>query len=160
MSDEEDEEDYRNRLGARFGPEEGNEEDYGNRLGARFGPEEGPEAEPEADSDPEPGAPTDDDDQGEDADDQPEADRDLGAQTPDFAADITNIRETFDGVTVYIPSDMHRKVDKEYQRLAYETEWEFQKNRHYQPLLLYYGLSVIESLEGDEVNEYLRRMDS
>ena len=126
------------------------EDDVKNRLGQRFetaSPDEKRDDDPETESEPE----SDPAEEEEDDDSEP--------QGPEFAADITNVRETFDGVTVYIPSDMHRKVDKEYQRLVYETEWEFQKSRHFQPLLIYYGYAVIESLEGDEVIEYLRRMD-
>lgn len=134
----------------------GNDEDVRNRLNQRFDdkPEDDPEPEPEDDSEPQSEAQPD-----PDPEPQPEDDPEPEQKGPDFAADVTNVRETFDGISVYIPPDMHRAVDKEYQRLAYETEWDFQKNRHYQPLLLYYGLSVIESLEGDEVIEYLRRMD-
>ena len=132
MSDED--EDVKNRLGMRF--------DSGSENDSEPEPEDDPEPEPEADPDPD-----------------PEPEDDPKPKVPEFAADIDNVRETFDNVSIYIPEDMHHAVDKEYQRLAYETDWKFQKLRHYHPLLLYYGLGVIESLEGDEVIEYIRRMD-
>ena len=136
MSDDED--DVKNRLGMRFDSDSEND--------SESEPEDDPEPEPEPEAEPEP-------------EPEPEDDPDPKPKVPEFAADIDNVRETFDNVSIYIPEQMHIDVDNEYQRLAYETDWKFQKLRHYHPLLLYYGLGVIESLDGDEVIEYIRRMD-
>ena len=76
-------------------------------------------------------------------------------------ADTATIKDEQVGTYMYIPESQKRELQRCYNVLKAEYEYEydtsFEKNRHFYPLLIQYGL---ENLDGLDATEIQTRLDS
>jgi len=63
------------------------------------------------------------------------------------------------GTYMYIPESQKKELERLYNILKaeyeYEYDGEFQKNRHFYPLLVQHGLEGLEGLDASELREHL-----
>jgi hypothetical protein len=73
----------------------------------------------------------------------------------------SSVKEEQVGTYMYLPESQKKEVQRLYNVLKaeyeYEFEDEFEKNRHFYPLLIQYGLDGLDSLDASELKE---RLDS
>ncbi|ELZ84407.1 hypothetical protein C453_12711 [Haloferax elongans ATCC BAA-1513] len=69
--------------------------------------------------------------------------------------DAESVKSAWNGVTVYLPDAMKDRLDKQYDRLNYECDFEVLKDRHLKPLVVEHGLDAVEEMEPDDVQEAL-----
>lgn len=69
--------------------------------------------------------------------------------------DAERVKSAWNGVTVYLPDPMKDRLDKQYQRLNYECDFEILKDRHLKPLVIEHGLNAVEEMDPDDVQEAL-----
>lgn len=73
----------------------------------------------------------------------------------------TTVKEEQVGTYMYLPQSQKKEVERLYNILKaeyeYEHDTEFEKNRHFYPLLVQYGLDSLESLDASEIKS---RLDS
>jgi len=62
---------------------------------------------------------------------------------------------------MYVPKSQKKEIQRRYNVLKAEYEYEFEtsfeKNRHFYPLLIQYGLDSLEGLDATEIQD---RLDS
>lgn len=86
-----------------------------------------------------------------------------GSTSSSPAADPSSVDGTVKdeqvGTYMYIPKDQKKKVQRQYNVLKAEYEYEFEttfeKNRHFYPLLIQYGLDSLDGLDATEIQEHL-----
>ena len=65
-------------------------------------------------------------------------------------------------VYMYLPESQNQEINRLYNVLKAEYEYEysedFEKNRHFYPLLIQYGLESLDGLDALEIQEHLERM--
>lgn len=65
------------------------------------------------------------------------------------------------GTYMYLPQEQKKEIERLYNVLTAEYEYEFdesfEKNRHFYPLLVQYGLESLDGLDASEIRE---RLDS
>jgi hypothetical protein len=70
-----------------------------------------------------------------------------------------SVKEIRDGTYFYLPSEQKREIQRLYNVMKADYEFEFdedfEKNRHFAPLLIQYGLDGLENLDAQEVRERL-----
>lgn len=63
------------------------------------------------------------------------------------------------GTYMYLPKDQKKEVERLYNVLKAEYEYEydedFEKNRHYYPLVVQYGLESLDSFDASDIREHL-----
>lgn len=116
-------------------------DDVKDRLGARF---EDEEADDQDDTHAE-----------SDQSDEP-AENDTNDQSE---WNVDNVKNAWNANTVLLPETLDERFDDEYERLNWQTDGEFKKDRHYKPLVVYLGLEALEDKEGEEVSALLERME-
>ena len=91
-------------------------------------------------------------------DTEPEADADdpdASGHTPDLGS----VKEEQVGTYMYLPEWQKREVERVYGLVSTEYEYaydeEFEKNRHFYPLLVEYGLDELDGLNAEAVRERL-----
>ena len=90
-------------------------------------------------------------------DDDPDRD---SSQTGIGLVSAKNVKKEWKALNVYLPEDtLFTRVNKQFDRLNYECDWNIKKNRHYYPLLIAYGIERIEEMEGGEVKELLEGLE-
>ena len=71
-----------------------------------------------------------------------------------------SVKDTQVGTYMYLPRDQKKEIERLYTVLKaeyeYEFERDFEKNRHFFPLLVKYGL---DTLEGSDVSEVQTKLD-
>ena len=71
----------------------------------------------------------------------------------------TNIKDEWNGRTIYIPDDILDEMEDTYLesqlKLRKAGQNEFKKNRHFYPLLVQFGLEALSDAETDEIQARL-----
>lgn len=71
----------------------------------------------------------------------------------------TNVKEEQVGTYMYLPESQKKEVQRLYNVLKaeyeYEFDEEFEKNRHFYPLLVQYGLESLDGLDAPGLKERL-----
>ena len=87
-----------------------------------------------------------------------ESDPDAAETTEESAS----IKDEQVGTYMYIPESQKRELQRCYNVLKAEYEYEFdttfEKNRHFYPLLVQYGLDGLDSLDATEIQTRLDRL--
>ncbi|ELZ96077.1 hypothetical protein C440_05787 [Haloferax mucosum ATCC BAA-1512] len=73
--------------------------------------------------------------------------------------DAESVKSAWNGVTVYLPDPMKKRLDKQYQRLNYECDFEILKDRHLKPLVIEYGLDAVAEMEPDDVQKAIADLE-
>ncbi|MEY7851022.1 hypothetical protein AB7C87_17680 [Natrarchaeobius sp. A-rgal3] len=98
----------------------------------------------------------------EDADDAepilPGVEDALDGDEPDVEYDLEdlgNVKEEWEGVTIYLPSDLHNALNLSYRELSYEsartTAYDLQKLQDFYPLLVAVGLNNLNQSDTDDL---------
>ena len=73
-----------------------------------------------------------------------------------------SVKEEQVGTYMYLPKSQKKEIERLYSILKadfeYEFDTEFEKNRHFFPLLVQYGLDGLDGLDASEVKERLDSM--
>lgn len=73
-----------------------------------------------------------------------------------------SVKEERDGVYFYLPESQHEELNYQYKLASaeYEREFEtsFEKNRHFYPLVVQFGLERIAAADATEINELLHEI--
>lgn len=76
----------------------------------------------------------------------------------------SNIKKDQVGTYMYLPENQHQELSRQFNLLKAEYEYEyneeFEKNRHFYPLVIEYGLDSLESLDASEIQEKLESFDT
>lgn len=105
-------------------------------------------------------------DRSESADTPPAATAPGKESDPDAAEtteESASIKDEQVGTYMYIPESQKRELQRCYNVLKAEYEYEFdttfEKNRHFYPLLVQYGLDGLESFDITEIQERLESIE-
>ncbi|MFC7165199.1 hypothetical protein [Halospeciosus flavus] len=75
------------------------------------------------------------------------------------AAEEASVKDEQIGTYMYLPENQHRRLNHVYNRLKADYEFEFdedfEKNRHFFPLVVEHGLDTLDGLDADEVRDRL-----
>jgi hypothetical protein len=92
-----------------------------------------------------------------DGDGSSESDPDGGSEPPTGS---TSIKEKQTGTYMYLPDSQTKELRRLYNVLKAEYEFQydddFEKNRHFYPLVIQFGLDGLESMDVSEVRRTLR----
>lgn len=73
-----------------------------------------------------------------------------------------SVKEEQTGTYMYLPKSQAKKLRRVYNILKAEYEFEFdeefEKNRHFYPLVVEYGLEHLEGMDASEIREHLRTL--
>ena len=76
----------------------------------------------------------------------------------------SNVKKDQVGTYMYLPENQHQELSRQFNLLKAEYEYEyneeFEKNRHFYPLVIEYGLESLESLDASEIQEKLESLDT
>jgi hypothetical protein len=76
----------------------------------------------------------------------------------------SNVKKDQVGTYMYLPERQHQELSRQFNLLKAEYEYEyneeFEKNRHFYPLVIEYGLDSLESLDASEIQEKLESLDT
>lgn len=89
---------------------------------------------------------------------------DQSAQSAGNAWNVESVKDAWRGMTAYLPDELRERLDDEYRRVDYELSGEvgdeqLRKDRHYKPLVIALGLERIEEMDGEELEEFIERME-
>ncbi len=74
----------------------------------------------------------------------------------------TNIKDEWNGRTIYIPDDVLNDMENTYLesqlKLRKAGQDEFKKNRHFYPLLVQFGLEALSDADADEIQTRLSEL--
>lgn len=74
----------------------------------------------------------------------------------------TNIKDEWNGRTIYIPDDILAEMEDTYLesqlKLRKAGQDEFKKNRHFYPLLVQFGLEGLSEADADEIQTRLSKL--
>lgn len=75
----------------------------------------------------------------------------------------SSVKDEQVGRYMYLPEMQNRRVDQVYNKLKadyeFEYEEELEKNRHYFPLLIQYGLDSLDGFEASDVRDVLESLE-
>lgn len=67
------------------------------------------------------------------------------------------------GTYMYLPESQHQALSRQFNLLKAEYEFEFdtefEKNRHFYPLIVKYGLDSLDNLDAEEIHALLEELD-
>lgn len=73
--------------------------------------------------------------------------------------DEPSVKDERAGTYMYLPESQKKEIAYRYSQLKGEYEYEYdedlEKNRHFYPLLIKYGLDSLESMDAEDVREAL-----
>lgn len=73
-----------------------------------------------------------------------------------------SVKEQQVGTYMYLPESQVKRLNRQYNVLKAEYEFEyseeFEKNRHFYPLVVQYGLERLDELDTEQVRAHLQRM--
>ena len=76
----------------------------------------------------------------------------------------SNVKKDQVGTYMYLPENQHQELSRQFNLLKAEYEYEyneeFEKNRHFYPLVIEYGLDRLESFDASEIQEKLDSWDT
>jgi len=74
----------------------------------------------------------------------------------------SSVKEEQIGTYMYLPESQTKELRRQYNMLKAEYEFEydeeFQKNRHFYPLVVQYGLESLEDMSASEIRESLQQI--
>lgn len=77
--------------------------------------------------------------------------------------DETSVKDEQVGTYMYLPEWQKKELDRVYGLLKaqyeYEFDADFEKNRHFFPLVVRHGLETLDGASAADVDEYLSRLD-
>jgi len=76
--------------------------------------------------------------------------------------ELPNIKEAWTAKSVYLPDELQDELGKAYKQLDLDLDddlEQFEKTRHFYPLLIMEGIERVESMESNELLERLERVD-
>ncbi len=77
----------------------------------------------------------------------------------DDSSDLGSVKDEQVGTYMYLPQWQKREIERVYGLLSTEYEYryeeEFEKNRHFYPLLVEYGLDELDGLDAEAVRDRL-----
>jgi len=86
---------------------------------------------------------------------------DAGRDTEDEESTVS-IKEEQIGTYMYLPESQTKEMRRLYNVLKAEYEFEyedeFQKNRHFYPLVVQYGLDSLDNLDASEIRDHLEEI--
>ena len=100
-------------------------------------------------------------DDGDDAAEADELDDENAPESAEGAADgpLGSVKDEQVGTYMYLPEWQKREIERVYGLLSTEYEYrfneEFEKNRHFYPLLVTHGLDELDGLDAEAVRERL-----
>lgn len=84
------------------------------------------------------------------------------ASTSESESESGSVKEEQTGTYMYLPTSQAKKLRRVYNILKAEYEFEFdeefEKNRHFYPLVVEYGLERLDGMEASEIREHLRTL--
>ncbi|WP_128906745.1 hypothetical protein [Halorubrum amylolyticum] len=85
-------------------------------------------------------------------------------ETNETSKTKTNIKDEWNGRTIYIPDDVLNEMEDTYLesqlKLRKAGQDEFKKNRHFYPLLVQFGLEALSEADAEEIRTRLSNLDS
>lgn len=76
----------------------------------------------------------------------------------------TSVKDERVGTYMYLPEGQQKKLSRLYNVLKaeyeYEYDAEFQKNRHFYPLVIKHGISGLDSLDASDIQDRLQDLDA
>jgi hypothetical protein len=89
--------------------------------------------------------------------------RDEPSKQSESAAGETTVKDEQVGTYMYLPETQTKLLKRRFNVLKAEYEFEyddeFEKNRHFYPLVVKYGLDDLDGLEASEIRERLDGLD-
>ena len=83
---------------------------------------------------------------------------------PNGDSEHSNVKKDQVGTYMYLPENQHQELSRQFNLLKAEYEYkyneEFEKNRHFYPLVIEYGLDSLESFDASEIQEKLDSLDT
>lgn len=77
--------------------------------------------------------------------------------------DELNVKEEWNGRYMYIPPEIDKRFDNEFDRLVYECgaelNWKPKKNKHYYPVVAVYGVEAVESMQPESFVEAVHELE-
>ena len=74
----------------------------------------------------------------------------------------TNIKDEWNGRTIYIPDDILNEMEDTYLesqlKLRKADQNEFKKNRHFYPLLVQFGMEALSDADAEEIQKRLSNL--
>ena len=74
----------------------------------------------------------------------------------------SSVKEDQVGTYMYLPEQQHEELSRQFNLLKAEYEYEFgefEKNRHFYPLVVQYGLDRLAGLDASEIKTLLQQLD-
>ena len=91
-----------------------------------------------------------------------DADGSGAVETDADAADFGSVKDEQVGTYMYLPEWQKREIERVYGLLSTEYEYqydeEFEKNRHFYPLLVTHGLDELDGLDAEAVRDRLEAL--
>ena len=74
----------------------------------------------------------------------------------------TSVKDEQIGTYMYLPKQQSKELERRYKLMSAEYEFEFdesfEKNRHFFPLIIQYGLDYLEGLDATEIQDRIRQL--
>ena len=74
----------------------------------------------------------------------------------------TSVKDEQIGTYMYLPKQQSKELERRYKLMSAEYEFEFdesfEKNRHFFPLIIQYGLDHLEGLDATEIRDRIRQL--
>lgn len=74
----------------------------------------------------------------------------------------TSVKDEQIGTYMYLPKQQSKELERRYKLMSAEYEFEFdesfEKNRHFFPLIIQYGLDHLEDLDATEIRDRIRQL--
>lgn len=87
-----------------------------------------------------------------------------GSGTREDSEENSSVKDDQVGTYMYLPEHQHQELSRLFHLLKAEYEYEydekFEKNRHFYPLVVKYGLDSLDGLDALEIQERLDSLDS
>ncbi|NGM70649.1 hypothetical protein G6M89_16830 [Natronolimnobius sp. AArcel1] len=78
--------------------------------------------------------------------------------------DLGNVKEDWEGMTIYLPEDLHNALNLAYRELSLETarttEYDLQKLQDFYPLLVAVGLNNLDQSDTDDLLSMLEYLQA
>lgn len=85
------------------------------------------------------------------------------SETNETSKTKTNIKDDWNGRTIYIPDDVLDEMEDTYLesqlKLRKAGQDEFKKNRHFYPLLVQFGVEALSEADAEEIQARLSELD-
>lgn len=76
--------------------------------------------------------------------------------------ETTSVKDEQIGTYMYLPKQQSKELERRYKLMSAEYEFEFdesfEKNRHFFPLIIQYGLDDLESLDAAEIRDRIHQL--